>query len=242
MTIESEFPAKTIHYVWVGGKEKPEKVQRVINSWRKFAPDYLIQEWNETNFDLTENAFANSAYQAGNYAFVSDYIRVVILQKFGGLYLDTDMLMLSPLSDWFDNDLFDLAFARLSERQIFGAGFIYTVPNNQFLELVLHHYANKPAYSKATLPNTEYLSRQFERYFDQIPNAERQRIKIYSADEIYNPSERSKFIHLAMSTWSNAAGVRAKVVIFLRGLLTTQNRINLYIKARKISRKLRRLK
>ena len=38
---------KIIHYCWFGRKEKPEIVQKSINSWEKFFPDFEIMEWNE---------------------------------------------------------------------------------------------------------------------------------------------------------------------------------------------------
>ena len=43
---------KKIHYCWFGGNPLPETVQRCINSWRKFCPDYEIIEWNESNYNI----------------------------------------------------------------------------------------------------------------------------------------------------------------------------------------------
>ena len=45
---------KTIHYCWFGGKEKPKSVMKCIASWRKYCPDYVIKEWNEQKFRISE--------------------------------------------------------------------------------------------------------------------------------------------------------------------------------------------
>ena len=33
---------KTIHYVWVGGKEKPIKIQKCMKTWKNKYPDYKM--------------------------------------------------------------------------------------------------------------------------------------------------------------------------------------------------------
>ena len=64
-------------------------------------PDYEIKEWNEDNFDVNSIPYTREAYEAGKYAFVSDYARFEILYKYGGLYFDTDVEVIKP----FDNIL-----------------------------------------------------------------------------------------------------------------------------------------
>ena len=82
---------KTIHYCWFGGKPKPKTVQRCIDSWKKYCPDYEIKEWNEQNFDVNRISYTRDAYQAGKYAFVSDVARFWALYYEGGVYFDTDV-------------------------------------------------------------------------------------------------------------------------------------------------------
>ena len=90
---------KIIHYCWFGGKPLPEDAQRCIASWRQFMPDYTIKEWNESNFDVRCNTYCAQAYDAKKYAFVSDYARLWILYKEGGIYFDTDVEVIKPLDD-----------------------------------------------------------------------------------------------------------------------------------------------
>lgn len=113
---------KKIHYCWFGGNPLPELVQKCIASWRRFCPDYEIVEWNESNYDVTKNAYMHQAYQSGRWGFVPDYARLDIIYTHGGIYLDTDVeLIRSP------DELLELeAFAGVeqnSEYVALGLGF-----------------------------------------------------------------------------------------------------------------------
>ena len=89
---------KTIHYCWFGGNPKPKSVQRCIDSWKKYCPDYEIKEWNEQNFDVNWIPYTRDAYQAGKYAFVSDVARFWVLYHEGGVYFDTDVEVIKPIN------------------------------------------------------------------------------------------------------------------------------------------------
>lgn len=88
---------KRIHYCWFGYGEKPKLVERCIKSWYKYCPDYEIIEWNESNVDIHENPYMEMCYKNRKYAFLADYVRLVIVEKYGGIYLDTDVELLSSL-------------------------------------------------------------------------------------------------------------------------------------------------
>lgn len=91
---------KIIHYCWFGNNPKPKIVEHCIASWKKYLPDYEIIEWNEDNFDVTQNDFVKTAYQNKKWAFVSDFARAKALYEHGGFYLDTDMEVKNTLNDF----------------------------------------------------------------------------------------------------------------------------------------------
>ena len=93
---------KVIHYCWFGRGEMPKLAQKCIKSWKEKCPDYEIICWNEDNFDLTQNHYMRQAYEAGKWAFVSDYARLKIVYDHGGIYLDTDVELLKSLDDLLD--------------------------------------------------------------------------------------------------------------------------------------------
>ena len=52
---------KIIHYCWIGGAPLPELAKKCIESWKKCCPDYEIKEWNESNYDFTQNVYMKPA-------------------------------------------------------------------------------------------------------------------------------------------------------------------------------------
>lgn len=93
---------KTIHYCWFGKSKLPIDSVRCIKSWRDKCPNYTIKRWDETNFDVSKSAFCKSAYEAGAWAFVSDYARLKVIYEHGGIYLDTDVELLRTLDSLLD--------------------------------------------------------------------------------------------------------------------------------------------
>ena len=90
---------KIIHYCWFGGGPISAESQKCMESWKKYCPDYKIIEWNDQNFDISTNRYAQQAYAAKKYAFVSDYARLAVLYEYGGIYLDTDVELVRPLDE-----------------------------------------------------------------------------------------------------------------------------------------------
>lgn len=97
---------KVIHYCWFGGNNKSEIINRCINSWKKYCPDYKIIEWNEDNIDFSECQYAKEAYLAKKWAFVSDYVRIKVLLDYGGIYIDTDVELIKSLDNLLNDDFF----------------------------------------------------------------------------------------------------------------------------------------
>ena len=128
---------KVIHYCWFGGNEKSPQMMTYIDSWKKYCPDYQIIEWNETNYDVTKHPFMAKAYQAKKWAFVSDYARVDILHEQGGIYLDTDVELISGLDAFLQYDF----FAGFESESIvaFGLGF-GAVAGHPILKDILEYY------------------------------------------------------------------------------------------------------
>lgn len=93
---------KIIHYCWFGGAEKPTLIKHCIKSWQKRLPNYVIKEWNESNFDVNMAPFCQEAYAAKKYAFVADFCRVYALATEGGIYMDTDIIVLNSFDKFLD--------------------------------------------------------------------------------------------------------------------------------------------
>lgn len=90
---------KKIHYCWFGRSEKPKLAQKCIASWKKHCPDYEIIEWNEDNFDLDYNGYTRYCYDSKQWAFLSDFVRLIVVAEHGGIYFDTDVELLREPSE-----------------------------------------------------------------------------------------------------------------------------------------------
>lgn len=88
---------KIIHYCWFGSENLSSQMIKCIDTWKKYCPDYKIIKWNEENFNVDSIEWTRNAYNNKKYAFVSDYVRVEVLYKYGGLYFDTDIELLNNL-------------------------------------------------------------------------------------------------------------------------------------------------
>ena len=98
--------ARTIHYIWLGGKAIPKAFQENIDSWRKYNPQYEIVEWNETNYHFDKCLYAKQAYETGNWGFASNYARLDIIYQEGGIYLDTDVEVIRSFDPLINDDAF----------------------------------------------------------------------------------------------------------------------------------------
>ena len=131
---------KIIHYCWFGKNKKPKIVTRCIESWKNILSDYQIIEWNEDTFDISSNEFVKQAYDKGMYAFVSDYVRVLALYNYGGIYLDTDVEVLKEFSlDLLRND----SFWGFEEKNYIATSTIGAKKGNEFIKELLNSYNTK---------------------------------------------------------------------------------------------------
>lgn len=78
----------------------PDIAVKCINSWKAYCPDYKIIEWNESNYNLGDMIpYVLEAMAEKKWAFATDYIRLDLIYKYGGIYLDTDVELQKSLDD-----------------------------------------------------------------------------------------------------------------------------------------------
>ena len=97
---------KIIHFCWLSGESYPEKIQKCINSWKKYLPDWEIMLWNTKRFDVNSTLWTKQAFETKKYAFVADYVRFYALYNYGGVYLDSDVEVLRSFNDLLEYDCF----------------------------------------------------------------------------------------------------------------------------------------
>lgn len=179
---------KKIHYCWFGKARKSDLIKRCIASWVTFCPDYEIVEWNESNFDINQNPFTKKMYEQKKWAFVSDYARFKILKEDGGIYLDTDMLLVKPIDELHSNSF----FSAYEDETYISCGAIGAEKDNALIKKCLDYYnSNLEKLINAQVAVPKILTS----CHNNLTMEEKQNIKIYPKSYFYpfNQFEIKKF-------------------------------------------------
>ncbi len=203
---------KIIHYCWFGGKKFPELIERCMKSWREKLSGYKMICWSTENFDVNICRYTKEAYEAGKYAFVSDYVRLYALYQCGGIYLDSDIEVIKTFDDLLGNEAFT-GFENLHSVAtcIFGSE-----KGNPIFKEFLEYYENKPFILKDgsydLTPNPIPITACCVKH-GLVTNGQTQNlnhIKIYAMDyfcpynratEERNITENTYCIHYFKGTW-----------------------------------------
>lgn len=221
-----------IHYCWFGGNPLPKEMKKYINGWRQLCPDFVIKEWNETNFDVNCSEYVKEAYKAKKWAFVSDYARFKILYEEGGVYFDTDVELLKPIVDIISMG----PYMGLQNKMEVAPGLgMAAYPGMTFcrdmIEMYdsIHFINNDSSRNIKTIVDytTEYFVQKGLIHTDTIQNIEG--VNIYPK-EYFNPcdmetnkiccTEKTVSIHHYAGTWVDSYSLlRGKIYFFIRRML-----------------------
>lgn len=130
---------KIIHYCWFGKGEKSELAKKCIQGWKDKLEGYEFIEWNEDNFDVNINNYVKEAYDNMKYAFVSDYVRLYALLKYGGIYLDTDVEVLRDFEEFLHLD----AFVGFEDMELISTAIIGARKDNPIIKEWFDTYTNR---------------------------------------------------------------------------------------------------
>ncbi|UOK43164.1 MULTISPECIES: glycosyltransferase family 32 protein [Flavobacterium] len=224
---------KKIHYCWFGRGPLSDLTLKCIESWKKFLPDYEIIQWNEDNFDVNSYTFSKEAYEARKYAFVADICRLDVLHKFGGIYLDTDMELLKPLSIISPNFI-----SGFEDSKYVGAGIIISPKEDKFVTSVLEKY-RELSFNKCIDKLREYtipkiFTDELVKYGLKLDNTKQvlnDSVIIYPSEYFYplnyftgklSITEKTMTIHHYDSSWmSSGQKTIMKLKIFLISIFGT---------------------
>ncbi len=130
---------KIIHLCWLSGDPFPTEIQKCLDSWKEHLPDYDIWLWDTTRFDINSTIWTQQAFRTKKYAFAADYIRLYALYNYGGIYLDSDVLVYKSF-----NDLLHLPyFIGCDQIRAFEAAVIGAQKGCGWIKDILDTYHNK---------------------------------------------------------------------------------------------------
>ncbi len=207
---------KKIHYCWFGGNPIPDKYKKWRESWYKYCPDYEIIEWNEGNYDISKNLYMKQAYEKKKWGFVPDYARLDIIYNNGGIYLDTDVEIISN----FDELLYQKGFAGFESKNHVNLGLGFgAVKHHEMIKEFMQTYEStcfiNEDYSLNLIPSPIYQTDILLRN-GLKKNGEYQIIndftifpeKTFAAKSVstrqINTTEYSKSIHHFDASWKNS--------------------------------------
>lgn len=221
---------KIIHYIWLGGKPLPELVNKCIESWKKYCPDFEIKRWDESNLDLNKYAFAKTAYDEKKYAFASDVFRFDILKEYGGIYMDVDVEIIKPIDKFLENEF----FVGFEGGQTVAPGLIMGAEKNHpilYDMLEIYKNANFDINDTKNLTicvfTTRYLKEKYGLIEKDCCQTLGKGINVYSSDyfcpynnvtNIYKETENTVSIHWYNASWFNS---KQKFKLKLKKFLNT---------------------
>ena len=215
---------KIIHYCWFGGKEMPELAQKCIESWRKYLPEYELRLWNEDTFDLDMYPYAREAYDNRKFAFVTDVVRLWALEKFGGVYMDTDVEILRPLGDMMELPAFTGYEASVANSPV--TGLMASAAHGIWVKEQLAYYEGKHFVrddgSLDMTPNTGYFLDWMQKRGFVADGKEKDFMNVHILPvECFCPvlttgenlrCERTYCEHKGLHSWSGDGGWKEKVL------------------------------
>lgn len=131
-----------IHFIWFGDNPYPEMI---INSWRHHHPQFEVKLWTESNlFTLTNQSVFDKTKRLNQ---KSDIARYEILHKYGGVYVDFDILCIRPiiplLHGYFSNKNVDEKMVAVWEKKnLISNSLIACSQNHTIMENMINRISN----------------------------------------------------------------------------------------------------
>jgi mannosyltransferase OCH1-like enzyme len=124
---------KIIHQIWLGAEDMPPEFQTWALSWREKHPDWSYKLWTDSNLpSLVNREIFDSQGKLPAplcYGFQSDLVRLEVLARHGGVYVDVDNECIRPLDDLIVEQSFIVAMEAVHEDRI-PNDFIASRPNH----------------------------------------------------------------------------------------------------------------
>ncbi len=87
----------TIHRVWLGGRPIPEEYERLGRTFAQHHPDWEMRMWTDEDLPVLGIGAAD-CQRSRTHSELSNLVRYEVLHRQGGVYVDTDVECLRPLT------------------------------------------------------------------------------------------------------------------------------------------------
>jgi len=217
---------KKIHYTWFSGDPFPDIIQKCIDSWHKYMPDYEYVLWDYNKIKDIDSIWLKECLQEKKWAFAADFVRLYAVYHYGGIYLDTDVEVYKPLDQFLNDKVFigrEGAYYTLLERDInvfltshcFGSE-----AGHPFIKQCLDYYSgrhfikcdsdNIPKHLRLDMLMMPYIQSEIAKEYGYNPSLKANHLQRLQQDIVVYPSSvfgalsknKDCFIcHLANGSW-----------------------------------------
>ena len=149
--LDFDFDKKYIFTFWEPKKKIPGYLRLCIKTWEKFLTEYEIKIFDYRNAKnyIGESLFYKIACKEMSKSLQADAIRVALLQKFGGIWMDTDTIITNRK---FIEDLqyfnYELSMLGVEKDKSQNIGFIFAPDKSSILDEWLKKIIRKINYYK----------------------------------------------------------------------------------------------
>lgn len=198
-----------MHMIWLGG-ELPPVLKRFTESWKDHHPSWTFVMWTDATLpELKNRSFIENAErfvpEANVGQFKADILRYEILERFGGVYVDTDFECLKPIDALLDGVE---AFAAWEKQDVWvNNAILGCVPHAPFIKRCVQGLAWSIASNKGSRPNVstgpQYLTRLFREDPEGLTVFDQKLFYPYSYSETSRIGEEFPDA-VAVHHWNNA--------------------------------------
>lgn len=152
--------------------------------------------WNKIKRYLTLNYinykdFSINDISINHYAHKSDYLRLDILYRYGGVYYDIDTLCIKPHIDLLNNEIvLGIQEKYKNEKDLIGNAIIFSKKKNFFIKMLLDNfekYFNNDDWTAASLFMTTEL-------YNGLNNDQKNKIKLLKKEYFYYPNYNEDYL------------------------------------------------
>jgi mannosyltransferase OCH1-like enzyme len=116
---------RVIHRIWLGSEPMPSQYVRFGESWSEQHPGWDVRLWTDSDLPALDDS--KSLERCRNFGEASDVLRYEILNRHGGVYVDTDVECLRSLEPLVENAS---AFAAYARPGLIGSAVVGAVPGH----------------------------------------------------------------------------------------------------------------
>ncbi len=209
---------RTIHQIWVGPDPLPEEFGPYIKSWKRHHPEWEHILWTEKN--LPESPVRSEVLdRIRSPVERSDILRLEILYRYGGMYVDTDLECRRPIDEVLGDAPFVATYfkpGRVTNT------FVASVAGHPLLERALREIRPREVYGfDKEVAGPPFLARLVAEYPD---------VDYLEPPVLFPESEEERAnavgIHHMSRTWKDADGLREAMLRAEQRLAKTKAKLD----------------